>query len=128
MKTRTLTATGMLFVFFAIVAILPGYTQEDIKAVNDPAFEKKLRPVVPFLHDEHNENAAIEECNVCHHLFEEGKKVEDESSEDRSCSECHTPENVENPVSLVKVFHARCKGCHLEKKAGPIQCGECHKK
>jgi hypothetical protein len=24
--------------------------------------------------------------------------------------------------------HALCKGCHADKKAGPVKCGECHKK
>ena len=128
MKTKTLAATGLVLVFFITVVILSGYTQEDIEAVKDTAFEKRLRPPVSFLHDDHNEKAAIEECDACHHVFEKGKKVEGESSEGISCSECHTPEKAETPLSLVKIYHARCKGCHLEKKAGPIQCGECHRR
>jgi hypothetical protein len=33
--------------------------------------------------------ALIEDCNECHHVYEDGEKLEDESSEDSSCSECH---------------------------------------
>jgi len=24
--------------------------------------------------------------------------------------------------------HKLCKGCHTDRKAGPVKCGECHKK
>lgn len=128
MKTRILKTAVMLFMFFAVVMTIPGYTQEDITTVSDDAFAEKMRPSVPFLHDEHNEAAEIEECSTCHHVFEEGKKVDDESSEDQACSECHQIKTGERSMSLVRVYHIRCKECHLRQKAGPVQCGECHKK
>ena len=128
MKNRTLMVVIILSVLFVIFAIMPGYTQEDVTTASDSAFQETMRPSVSFLHDEHNEKAQIDECNRCHHVFEEGKKVEDESSEDMECSECHTLESGENPMPLVKLYHKNCKECHLESKAGPIMCGECHKK
>jgi hypothetical protein len=57
--------------------------------VRDSAFTDRMRPSVPFLHDEHNEMADIEECNECHHVWEDGKILEWDSSEDKECSECH---------------------------------------
>ena len=50
---------------------------------------KNSVPAAVFRHDEHNEMALIEECIECHHIYENGDKSEDESSEDQSCSECH---------------------------------------
>lgn len=128
MKKRTAIIYIILSLFICIGAVISGYSQEDVTTVDDSAFTNKMRPTVPFMHDEHNETAEIEDCSVCHHVYEDGKKVEDESSEDMECSECHTPSKGHNPLSLVKVYHTQCKRCHQEKKAGPIMCGECHPK
>ncbi len=126
MKNGTFKGMILLSVLFAVFATITGYTQEDVKTVNDSAFKEKMRPPVRFEHDTHNENALIEDCSVCHHVYEDGKKVEGESSEDRKCSECHIKDNPTDTMPLVRVYHLRCKGCHIEKKAGPIMCGECH--
>ncbi len=128
MEKRKVTAYAVIALLVLLFAVISGYSQEDVETAEDSAFEEKIRPTVSFMHDEHNEKAEIEECNVCHHLYEEGEMVEDDSSEDQECSECHTLNKGENPMSLVKVYHLQCKGCHQEKKAGPIMCGECHKK
>jgi hypothetical protein len=126
MKKRNLMAILLIAVFALIVFVVSSYSQEDVTTVNDSAFEKHMRPAVPFSHDEHNEKAEIEECNECHHVYTDGKRVEDESSEDSECSECHASEDDGYPISLVKAYHINCKGCHLEKKAGPVMCAECH--
>jgi predicted CXXCH cytochrome family protein len=70
--------------------------------------------------------ALIEECNECHHVYENGERLEDESSEDSSCSECHEEKGSGNQLGLKKAFHTNCKGCHHENKKGPIMCGQCH--
>lgn len=126
MEKRTLIIYTVITLIGFIFAVMSGYSQEDVTNVEDSAFEEKMRPAVPFLHDKHNETAGIDECNTCHHVYEDGKKIEDDSSEDQECSECHTPNNGDNPLSLVKIYHLQCKGCHQEKKAGPIMCSECH--
>lgn len=118
----------VLILIGSIFVVISGLSQDDVKTVEDSAFEEKMRPPVPFLHDEHNEKAEIEECNVCHHVYEDGEKLEDDSSEDQECSECHTLNKGDNPLSLVKIYHLQCRGCHQKKKAGPIMCGECHAK
>ncbi|QTA91688.1 acidic tetraheme cytochrome c3 TmcA [Desulfonema magnum] len=130
MKKKNLMVYMVFMVFVSVVAVISGFSQEDITTVQDSAFDIReiMRPSVPFLHDEHNEKAQIEECNVCHHTYNEGKKVEDESSEGMECSACHLTEKNDDPIELVRVYHLQCKGCHEQKNAGPVMCGECHVK
>lgn len=111
---------------FVGIILLPAFSQEDMEVVDDGGFSKKQRPPAIFRHDEHNEKAEIEDCNECHHVYEEGKKLEDESSEDQICSECHDEKGSGNTPGLRKAFHTNCKGCHLEQNKGPIMCGTCH--
>jgi predicted CXXCH cytochrome family protein len=108
------------------ILLIPAFSQEDMVVVDDGGFTKKQRPPAVFRHDEHNEIALIEECNECHHIYENGEKSEDESSEDQSCSECHDENGSGNKLGLRKAFHTNCKGCHLQNKKGPIMCGQCH--
>jgi hypothetical protein len=109
-----------------IILMMPAFSQDDMEVVDDEGFLKKQRPPVVFRHDAHNETAGIEECNECHHVYENGVKLEDDSSEDQSCSECHDEKGAGNQPDLKKAFHLNCKGCHLEQKKGPIMCGKCH--
>ncbi len=117
----------LLMALLLVGAILmPAFSQEDMEVVDNEGFSKKQRPPVVFRHDAHNETAQIEACNECHHVYENGEKLEDESSEDQSCSECHDEKGDGNRPGLKKAFHSNCKGCHLEQKKGPIMCGKCH--
>jgi hypothetical protein len=121
---------SVLFIFAtvlgSILLIVSVHSQEDMVVVNDDVFENPQRPPAVFKHDEHNEIAEIEECNKCHHIYEDGELVEDESSEDQSCSDCHAENDSGDTPGLTKAFHRNCKGCHLENKKGPIMCGQCH--
>ena len=108
------------------IFFLPVFSQEDMEVIDDGGFAIKQRPAVAFAHDEHNEQAEIEDCNECHHVYEDGKKVEDESSEDLSCSECHAESASGRQPGLRRAFHLNCKGCHLENLKGPVMCGQCH--
>ena len=110
----------------AMLLVVTAWSQENIKVVSSDGFTKPQRPAAVFLHDAHNENAGIENCNECHHVYEDGKRVEDESSEDRRCSDCHGLEGSGRQPGLMKAFHLNCKGCHQARKKGPIMCGECH--
>jgi hypothetical protein len=29
---------------------------------------------------------------------------------------------------LMRAFHMNCKGCHVQRRQGPVVCGECHQK
>lgn len=102
--------------------------QYDMVEVDNSIFGDPARPPSVFKHDEHNEKAGLDECNICHHVYEDGKKLEYDSSEDMYCSDCHAVESGDENPSLRKAFHMNCKGCHLERKAGPVMCGECHRK
>ena len=126
MEKRSLMAMIVVAVFGVMFFVVTSHSQDDVTTVDDSAFTEHMRPPVPFAHDEHNEAAEIDDCSVCHHLYEDGKLVEDESSEDYECSECHTSEQDSFPMALVQAYHDRCKGCHMERKAGPVMCAECH--
>ena len=121
----------LVFIFstLGLIFMLTGHSQEDMRYVSADPFVKPRRPPAVFQHDEHNEMAGIEECYVCHHVYDEnGKLVEDESSEDQPCSDCHELVRSGNKPALMKAFHANCKGCHKENKKGPLMCGQCHVK
>ena len=116
--------TAMLSIFaFEIVS-----SQEDMTVVDNSDFSNPQRPPSVFKHDAHNEAAEIEACNVCHHVYEDGKLLEDESSEDQRCSDCHEINPGGGQPSLRKAFHMNCKGCHRDLKQGPVMCGKCHVK
>ncbi len=126
MEKRTLMVYIIIILLIATSSVILAKSEEDVTTVQDSAFQYKMRPKVFFLHEDHNEKAEIDDCSVCHHLYEEGILVEDEVSEGMECSECHELEKGQNPIALVNVYHGQCKGCHRENKAGPIQCSECH--
>jgi len=108
------------------VLILPALSQEDMVVIEDEGFQSRQRPAAVFKHDDHNEMAEIEECTECHHIYEDGVKLADESSEDQLCSDCHNEDASQGQPRLVKAYHLNCKGCHQKKEKGPIMCGECH--
>ena len=110
------------------ILLIPAFSQEDMEVVDNEGFSKKQRPPAVFRHDEHNENSEIEDCSECHHIYENGEKLEDESSEDQSCADCHGEQSAGKKLGLRKAFHTNCKGCHLEQNKGPVTCGECHPK
>ena len=105
------------------------FSQEDVTAVKDSAFKERMRPRAVFFHDAHNETAEIEECNVCHHVYKNGELWSKMNHrEDSECSECHLKAGDKAVFTLVKVYHQRCRSCHLEQKKGPVACCECHVK
>jgi len=115
-------ATVMIVVLMLAVA----HSQEKMVFVKSDAFTVRQRPAAEFRHDSHNEKAGIDACGECHHVYQDGKRVDDESSEDKRCGDCHGLEDSGRQPGLTKAFHLNCKGCHQEKKKGPVMCGECH--
>jgi hypothetical protein len=102
--------------------------QDDIKQLADPAFGKLTRPPAAFAHDVHNAKAAIKDCNVCHHVYSDGRFISEDNSAGRKCSECHLPGGAGAAVSLLKAYHIQCKDCHEAESKGPFACGGCHKR
>ena len=126
MSGRNIIKTLWIIALIAASCSLPALSQDDVETVRDPAFARHRRPPAVFLHDEHNEKAGIEDCAICHHVYENGVKLEDETSEDQKCSECHLPTDARDTMPLVGTYHNRCQNCHIEQKKGPVMCGECH--
>jgi cytochrome c553 len=123
---KRITAYIFVLVLVSVFIFVSAYSQEDMIVVDNSVFDNPQRVPSVFEHDKHNETSEVEDCSECHHVYEDGKKVEDESSEDQSCSECHEKEASDNKPALMKAFHMNCKGCHQENKKGPVMCGECH--
>ena len=115
----------VIIIATALVAGGIAVAQEDITAVDDSGFVKRIRPDAVFNHEEHNEAAELD-CAVCHHVYEDGELLEDETSEDSECSECHGDSDDPRNLDLVVKYHKRCKGCHEEEGSGPVVCSECH--
>jgi hypothetical protein len=114
----------------AAMALLPAVSvfAEGASVIDKGVFGNPQRPAAVFEHDEHNEKIGLEEdCAVCHHVYDGKELVADESSEDYSCSECHSLKStLDNSVPLRRAFHSRCQTCHFELAKGPVLCGECH--
>ena len=117
----------LAFVIVSVFVLVSANSQEDMERIDNSVFKNPKRVSALFRHDEHNEKADIEDCSECHHIYEDGKKIEDESSEDQYCSDCHELRASGSVPALMKAFHMNCKGCHLDQKEGPVTCGECHK-
>jgi hypothetical protein len=117
------SGSALLLILLMTAAV---FSQEDMEFIDNTVFKNPDMSAARFEHDAHNENAEIEDCAICHHVYEDGRLLEGESSEDQSCSECHKTTAEGRKPGLRKAFHLNCRGCHLESKAGPILCGECH--
>ena len=120
----TLVLAGLLTMLFMAAA----QGQEDIVELKSDAFVKHARTAAMFVHDEHNEKAGLDECATCHHVYEDGKLVEDEDSVGTACAECHTLEAQGSQPGLMIAYHKQCKSCHVEQAKGPVACGQCHVK
>lgn len=131
MKIKILMTALLLLVCNAIAMVhnTQAVAGNDIVRMDTSAFDQLKRPAAVFDHDAHNEAALIDDCAVCHHVWENGKLVPDESSEDTPCSDCHgIAAGSNNPVPLVNAFHTQCRSCHVKKGKGPLLCAECHQK
>jgi hypothetical protein len=111
----------------SVALVVCAFGQEDMRVVDNSVFDHPQRPPSLFNHDTHNENAGLDDCAECHHLYDDsGKKLEAESSEDQMCADCHTLQDDGRKPGLRKAFHTNCKGCHLIQEKGPVVCAQCH--
>ena len=125
---RSVTWIAMAILIGVVLTFTTTWAQEDMTVVDNAVFDNPQRTPSIFVHDEHNDNAGIDDCAACHHVYENGQLVEGESSEDQRCSDCHSLEGGDGQPALMKAFHTNCKGCHQQEGRGPILCGECHQK
>ena len=111
-----------------ILIMATAFSQEDMTIIDNRVFTNPQRISSVFQHDQHNEAAGIEECQECHHIYEDGKRLVDESSEDQACADCHALDPSGPAPALRRAYHTNCKGCHEKNATGPFLCGECHVK
>ncbi|MCG8565047.1 MAG: cytochrome c family protein [Desulfobacterales bacterium] len=130
MNYRIWTLSLLLLLTVGVFNVFSSGDADEVERLEVDAYETQMRPSAVFSHDDHNEKAGLEDdCALCHHVYEDGKLVPDESSEDSTCAECHGLQPTkENHVALTEAFHARCIECHYESARGPVLCGECHAK
>ena len=119
-----------LFAVFLIAGMTAAAAtaQESIKHVKDSGFEIRSRPAPVFEHDAHNEKAEVYDCSKCHHVYENGKLAPGQMSVGMECSECHMSDAGSGRMDLIRAYHLQCKSCHVSSRAGPVLCGECHRK
>ncbi len=119
---------GLLTALFIWPALFvgPALSQVSMTHIITDAFGEKQRPPSIFAHDEHNMKAQIKyDCWLCHHYDGLNLDPEDDSV-GIPCVDCHPVEAGPDVTPLMQAYHRQCQDCHLEKKAGPIACGECH--
>jgi len=105
-------------------------------------WETPTKSAVKFTHENHIKIHKIN-CNECHHIYEDGKNVWDDSMPAARCETCHNEPTVKGEKQLPPedqkrnlklAFHNNCRGCHKEVKKenpetkAPLKCSECHKK
>jgi len=128
--TFTIAASLVTLCLLVIAYMAPAaFAQDDMTMVPVDAFTKLERPRVPFVHDEHNEKAGIDDCVVCHHSKnDDGTRDMENSSEGESCSSCHDVKRTDGGTPLMRAYHRQCIDCHKKEGKGPVACGQCHKK
>jgi len=96
-------------------------------------FGHRRRPPVNFLYELHDMHMECCECLACHHRYENGINVLDESElhENNRDIYCHTCHHSKAETGLREAFHGQCIGCHEKQNdrdgsSLPILCGECH--
>ncbi len=107
---------------------------EDILIENEGYATDRKGPV-SFSHLSHSEDYGVE-CRECHHIYEDGENVWDESDEVQKCRECHIPTENRGKVKKLKIaFHRKCKNCHrkltkegMSDDAPYRKCSDCHEK
>jgi hypothetical protein len=118
-----LVIAGIVFVIWGSTV----FSQTNMKVIQDEAFQSPQRPPAVFVHDEHNMKAKIYDCSICHHVYQDGKKVPNAMSIGQGCSDCHKVNgDGDNPIELMDAYHQQCIECHQEQGKGPLTCGECH--
>ncbi len=120
-------------VFFICFVMVFAYFSDIYAENKEKSFMERQRPPVNFLDAMHDMHMDSYECLTCHHRYENGENVLDESeleegNPDISCSACH---NSEAKIELREAFHGQCIECHdrhNDQEGGslPILCGECH--
>ncbi len=132
MKIKKGIGFSLLLSLLLLMAGLPIGAQSDRMVLNASKGQScKKRPPVNFPHLLHVEKGI--DCKDCHHLYEKGKNILDESklvegNQEIRCATCH---DATSRLHLEEAYHRQCIGCHQKplknvKKIPPRYCGGCH--
>jgi len=125
-KIKILTVLSVIFLCSSFLAFNARSEQDNLYRLQPNQLMPLKRPGVVFEHDEHNYKAELEDCSVCHHVYDQkGKLIPGESSAGISCAECHFESENAAP-GLRRAYHMQCKNCHIRKNKGPVTCAGCH--
>lgn len=122
--------TGLIFLTAG--ASMAVEVPDDVK-IENKGYKKDRKGPVNLSHKAHTEDYAAA-CTDCHHDYQDGKNVWQESDPVKKCAECHDPqEKQEKAYKLRNAYHRNCKICHRDKvKAGESEdapyrkCTACH--
>jgi hypothetical protein len=121
----SVTLTGL--VFLGTGFLTAEEVPDKIKIYNE-GYRRKLYEPVDFPHAAHAEDYGIA-CDECHHNYQNGKNVWQEGDPVKRCIVCHNPNKAQGKVvRLVFAYHFKCRNCHRENGAGPVECSDCHTK
>ncbi|MEW6674962.1 MAG: sulfate respiration complex hexadecaheme cytochrome HmcA [Nitrospirota bacterium] len=100
-----------------------GKPEERIIIAHTEIFGKLERPQVVFDHGKHSDALKKEGCETCHPA----------NKEEGLIFEYPFKQVMKDKESMMNLYHEKCIDCHKKrikekKKAGPLTCGECHRK
>jgi hypothetical protein len=112
-KNETTLAFALAAILLVVgVVCYAGFPQETPEEPMRMMFKTTAGSVL-FDHKTHMADFA---CDDCHH---------EQQEDTMSCSgeDCHGPES---DPTIGDAIHMRCKGCHEDMGAGPVECAQCH--
>lgn len=125
---------GLLSVAASSIAATQGQEVPDEIYIENKVYRTDRKGSVYFSHIEHAEGY-VDNCNACHHDYQDGKNVWQEGQPVQKCSVCHDPSKRNGKIRKLNIaYHKNCKGCHqkLAKQGGTEapyrQCTDCHTK
>jgi hypothetical protein len=135
-----------LGVVFLCAVVYAAQGAPDTVTMESKLFPKHKKSLVTLTHKKHNVDYKIA-CDMCHHVYKDGKNVWKEGDTVQRCDACHSeakaPRPKEGEPRLSKAekvrkyyysaIHENCAGCHKDlkkagKPTGPTSCSGCHPK
>ena len=88
------------------------------------------KPPVWFSHKLHEDRRI--DCRQCHHEWQGKRNLWKQGQPVKQCRTCHDLKAQGRRPDLKNAYHRQCKGCHLKlrqqgRKAGPMECRDCHR-
>lgn len=130
MQNKSVNWTGVLLLLGVCAALAGGWLYKTSQghasehgrrtfAIELPAdkFAKLERPAVLFDHEKHTEALKDAPCTECHRQDKDSGAL---------VFGVIDPEKHTTRKAITDAYHDNCIGCHKERGAGPMACGECH--